>query len=81
MENLLLKCRFERESLMMFAKVESQSNGIDLIKIDNEETKLFLQIMVRELYRGNTTIIILYWVMSLKQMSFMNRILIILVQP
>lgn len=25
---------------MMFAKVESQSNGIDLIKIDNEETKI-----------------------------------------
>lgn len=24
----------------MFAKVESQSNGIDLIKIDNEETKI-----------------------------------------
>lgn len=39
-KNLLLKCRFERESLMMFAKVESQSNGIDLIKIDNEETKI-----------------------------------------
>ncbi len=24
----------------MFAKVESQSNGIDLIKIDNEDTKI-----------------------------------------
>ena len=25
---------------MMFAKVERQSNGIDLIKIDNEATKI-----------------------------------------
>ena len=42
----------------MISKVEHQRHGLDLIKIDNDDTKLYLQTMVQELFLGNTMITI-----------------------
>lgn len=44
----------------MIVEVEHQRHDVDLIKIDNDETKLYSRTTVLELYRGNIMTITLF---------------------
>ena len=54
----------------MIVEVEHQRQGVDLIKIDNDETKIIFRIMEQSSVLEISMIIILFLEMLLKRMSF-----------
>ncbi len=63
----------------MIVEVEHQRQGVDLIKIDNDETKIIFTNYGARVVSWNIMIIILFLEMLLKRMNFIIVILLNLV--